>query len=77
MWRRSSVVLPHLVGGVSVAARGNSPGGCGGPSVLFLCIRIVPSYDASSILVLSQATVASSQPEKKWSAHVSQVSPDL
>ena len=40
---------PVAITGVSVAARGNSPGGCGGPSVLLLCKCRV--HDANSLQV--------------------------
>ena len=37
------LTYPAATTGVSVTARRNSPGGCGGPSVLLLCNRRVQS----------------------------------
>ena len=67
MARSSFTTVPHrllvidssaAISGVSVAVRGNSPGGCGEPSALLLCNHRVQSPDSSSPQMRSQATVS-------------------
>ena len=54
---------PAAITGVSVSARRDSPGGCGGPSVPLLCNRRVQSPCANLLQVRWQVTVSRSQPK--------------